>query len=205
MKIGLLGGSFNPIHNGHLALADEARMQFNLDEIWFIPAGNPYQKDQKDMLPANVRSDLVLEAVGSLEWANVWLGEIYTDKPSYTAETLARIKNEHPEHEYFLIVGADAFKQINISWHSPQYIFDNCTIIVAFRSDQSDIDVTHQIALEYEHNWGAKVLELPFYNQLSSTWIRAKVRDKQSYRFDVPYCVYYYIEHYHPWGEMKDE
>ena len=72
MKIGLLGGTFNPIHNGHLALADEARLKFGLDEVWFIPAGDPYQKDKKDLLPASVRYNLVANATNYyIEWAKV--------------------------------------------------------------------------------------------------------------------------------------
>lgn len=204
MKIGLLGGTFNPIHNGHLALADEARLKFGLDEVWFIPAGDPYQKDKKDLLPASVRYNLVGDAIGNLEWACVSSIEILNNGPSYTCETLAKLKARYPDNEFYLIVGADAFKQINISWRSPQYIFDNCTIIVAYRADQSDPSFTHQIAIEYKTKWNAKVLEMPFYNQLSSTWIREKSCTGSSYRFDVPYCVYKYIEKNQPWKENKN-
>jgi nicotinate-nucleotide adenylyltransferase len=204
MKIGLLGGTFNPIHNGHLALADEARIKFGLDEVWFIPAGDPYQKSKEDLLPANIRYNLVGDAIGSIEWAVVCSIEVLNKGPSYTCETLAKIKALYPDNEFFLIVGADAFKQINISWRSPQYIFDNCTIIVAYRADQSEPSFTHQIAVEYQTKYDAKVLEMPFYNQLSSSWIREKSRTGSSYRFDVPYNVYKYINTYKPWKENKN-
>lgn len=204
MKIGLLGGTFNPIHNGHLALADEARIKFGLDEVWFIPAGDPYQKSKEGLLPANVRYNLVVDAISNLEWAVVSSIEVLNKGPSYTCETLAKIKVYYPNNEFFLIVGADAFKQINNSWRSPQYIFDNCTIIVAYRADQSEPSFTHQIAVEYQTKYGAKVLEMPFYNQLSSSWIREKSRTGSSYRFDVPYCVYKYMERNHPYEKTSN-
>ena len=204
MKIGLLGGTFNPIHNGHLALADEARLKFGLDEVWFIPAGDPYQKDKKDLLPASVRYNLVVDATNYIEWAEVSSIEVLNNGPSYTSETLAKLKERYPDDEFYLIIGADAFKQISISWRSPQYIFDNCTIIVGYRADQSEPSFTHQIAIEYKTKWNAKVLEMPFYNQLSSSWIREKSRTGSSYRFDVPYCVYKYLEKNHPYEKTSN-
>lgn len=202
MRIGLLGGTFDPIHNGHLSMADEARLKFNLDEIWFIPNGNSYQKN--NITDANIRAEMVEAAIVDIPWAKVSYVEIDRGGPSYTADTLAELKKLYPDNEYFLIVGADAFKQIAISWHSPQYIFDNCTIIVAYRSDLISTELTNSIVVDYIWHWNAKVLEMPFYSPLSSTWIREKINTGSSYFFDVRYLVYKIIEENNLYKENKN-
>ena len=200
MRIGLFGGSFNPIHNGHLALADEARMQFNLDEVWFIPAGDPYQKNKEELLPANIRYNLVSDAIGCLEWAAVCSIEVLNKKPSYTYETLTKLKERYPNNEFFFIIGADAFINIQ-TWYKWEELIQNCNIIVATRPGAPSCKwIIYDLKKKYNLD---HIYKMEFNNAVSSTQIRYKVINGSSYRFDVPYCVYNYIEHYHPWGEMK--
>lgn len=201
MKIGLFGGTFNPIHNGHLALADEARLKFGLNEVWFIPAGDPYQKDKKDLLPASVRYNLVVDATNYIEWARVSSIEVLNKGPSYTYETLAKIKSQYPDNEFYLIVGADAFINIQ-TWYKWEELIQNCNIIVATRPGAPSCkwliyDLKKKYGLDH-------IYRMEFSNELSSTRIRYKATNGSSYRFDVPYCVYKYMEKNHPYEKISN-
>ena len=200
-KIGLLGGTFNPIHNGHLALADEARLKFGLDEVWFIPAGDAYQKDKKDLLPANVRYNLVVDATNYIEWAQVSSIEVLNTGPSYTYETLAKLKARYPDNEFYLIVGADAFINIQ-TWYKWEELIQNCNIIVATRLGAPSCKwFIYDLKKEYGLD---RIYRMEFSNELSSTRIRYKIANGSSYRFDVPYCVYKYMEKNHPYEKTSN-
>jgi len=201
MKIGLLGGTFNPIHNGHLALADEARIKFGLDEVWFIPAGDPYQKSKEGLLPANIRYNLVSDAIGSIEWAAVCGIEVLNKGPSYTYETLTKLKERYSNNEFFLIIGADAFINIQ-SWYKWEELIQNCNIIVAARLGAPSCKwFIYDLKKKYNVN---HIYRMEFSNELSSTRIRYKAANGSSYRFDVPYCVYKYMEKNHPYEKTSN-
>ena len=200
MKIGLLGGTFDPPHNGHLALAEEAKIKFDLDEIWFVPAGNPYFKTAvRNVTHSYIRMTMTNIAVAGVSWAFANDCEVVHDGPSYTSETLDYLHKQYPEHEFYFIIGADDLRDIT-SWHNFQEIFANCTIIAAHRSSEQDDDIFRSIGVQLTEQYGAKILFLPFHNYLSSTLIREKIRAGRSYRFDVPMGVYDYIKKYKLYG-----
>jgi nicotinate-nucleotide adenylyltransferase len=134
MKIGLLGGSFNPIHNGHIALANEAYNTLNLDKILFLPSGNHPLKRNDEILPFGIRFKLiekVLDNYPVFETSN--LDSQYEDL-SYTDELIKRLKKQFPDDEFFFIVGTDIIKELPL-WHNWHWLLNNVNIVVANRPD----------------------------------------------------------------------
>ena len=118
-RIGLLGGTFNPIHFGHLEIAKAALNLLKLDKLIFIPAGNPWQKD--DFISFDHRLKMLKLAIKDM--ANVEISEIEKDeiKPSYTYQTLEELHSIYPESEFILLVGSDAIKSFG-TWKKPDWI-----------------------------------------------------------------------------------
>lgn len=127
-RIGLFGGTFNPIHYGHLKMADEARKSFKLDIVYFIPNGNPPHK-KKELLPAKKRYELVKKAIKGNKYFQVLDVEIKKKKPSYTIDTVKKFLNSkilrfpnpqshlpHSPHLFYFLIGQDAFEELE-TWN----------------------------------------------------------------------------------------
>ena len=143
-KVGIIGGTFNPIHLGHMILAESARTEFNLDEILFIPTGISYFKDPSTVLDKKTRLTLVGEAIGDNPYFA--MSTIETDRPgnSYTYVTLEELKQENPETEYYLIIGADSLFQIE-EWQHPEIIMKDAVILAAKRKGHPTEDLLNKI------------------------------------------------------------
>lgn len=191
-KIGLMGGTFNPIHVGHILLAQYAYEEFELDEVWFLPTGVSYLKANMNVLDGNTRCEMVELAVKKHKDMFVNRIEIDREGSTYTCDTLIQLKKEYPQHEFYFIFGADCLFSIE-NWYQPQLIMENCTIIAALRSG-SDIE-SMEVKKEYLcHKFGAKILLLPFIQlELSSTLIRKRVHEGKSIQYMVPPEVEEYI------------
>ena len=137
-RIGVFGGSFNPIHKGHLEIAQEAMDACGLDEVRFIPAGDPYMKDSAEILPAKERLRLAELAVEGYENFMVDPLDVERDGPSYTVDTLESLSAEFPGSRLYLIVGEDAFRQMPL-WKAPERIAELAEIIVAGRKCSGDV------------------------------------------------------------------
>ena len=138
-RIGLFGGTFNPIHNGHLALAQNAYEQCNLDEVWFIPSGISYMKKGQDIPSGMVRYKMVQEAIQGTEHFQVSDIEISRAGNSYTYETLVKLHSLFPEDVFYFIIGDDTLFTME-TWYKPEEIFRLSNIIVTSRDvDQSEI------------------------------------------------------------------
>ena len=131
-RVGVLGGTFDPPHRAHLELAAAAREQLKLSSVIFMPAGNPWRKSQSKVSPAAVRLEMVAAAVQNISWARVSDLEALNPEPTYTAETLKRIKAEDPEKDLWFILGADALSDMAY-WHSPGEIVRCARLAVAGR------------------------------------------------------------------------
>ena len=137
-KIGVFGGSFNPIHNGHLEIAKIALKACGLSEVWFIPAGDPYMKSSVDILPGKKRFELTERAISGFPAFRADPVEIRRKGPSYTVDTLEELGKAHPDCRFFLIVGEDAFRQMPL-WKEPEKILQYAEIIVAGRRSGKDV------------------------------------------------------------------
>lgn len=179
MRLGVLGGSFDPIHLGHLILGETAREQLNLDKVMFIPAGNQWRKESRDVAAAEDRLAMVRLAVDGNSAFEVSTMEIDRDGPTYTVETLAQLHAESPGIEISFIVGVDALADMP-HWKEPRRIFELATVCVAARVGEAveDDRVTQ--------------VEMPEVN-VSSSGVRDRVKEGESIRYLVPEAVERYV------------
>ncbi len=194
-RIGIMGGTFNPIHIGHLLLAEWALEDAALDEVWMIPAGSPYMKSPEEILPGRERLHMAELAVRGSSAIKCLDTEITREGPTYSYETLELLKKAYPENAYYFIVGTDCLFSI-ADWKCPERIFQNCTLIAAVREGTS-MDAMEEKKRELEKRFratGAKIILLPFLNiPVSSTEIRRRIREGKSVRYLVPEDVLRYI------------
>lgn len=192
-KVGIMGGTFNPIHIGHLILAETARIQYGLDEILFIPSGKSYMKQQMDIPSGKVRAHMTSLAIEDNSYFALSLMEIMREGNTYTYETLETLKAQNPDTEYYFILGEDSLFAIE-KWQSTQKIFELCTILAAVRSDGYLENIKTE-AKRLSDKYNGRVLLLNCGNMdISSTKIRENVKNGQSIRYIVPDKVIQYIE-----------
>ena len=194
-KVGIIGGTFNPIHLGHLILAEYAYDEYQLDEILFIPSGKSYFKDPKTILDKKMRITLTGEAIE--DNPHFALSTLETDRPgnSYTYETLEELRKKNPDVHYYLIIGADSLFQIE-SWKSPDIIMNNAIILAASRKDQG-IDILKEKADELMKKFHSEIhiLTCPMID-ISSTDIRNRIKEGKSIKYLVKEQTENYIKKY---------
>lgn len=197
MKVGLLGGTFDPIHNGHLALADEARLQFGLDEVWIIPAGDPYFKTrEKEITLARYRLGMISKAIENINWLRVNTCEIERKGPTFSADTVYDLKQHYPNIDFYWIMGEDAFLQIK-EWYHYEYFISSINILVARRLDRLlyiNWDKSQELIEEFKNNYNTNIQLFSFDYDISSTQIRQLIHSNRSYQFMLPNSVYNFIE-----------
>lgn len=199
-KVGIMGGTFDPIHVGHLILAENARVCLELDEILFIPSGTPYMKE--NVLDSRTRIAMTSAAIEDNPYFALSKIEAERSGRTYTYETLQQLKQDNPNTEYYFIVGADSLFSMD-GWKNPEAIFSSCIIIAAMREGHSRIELCQQI--EYlKERYYADVRLLPERNvDISSTDIRDRVRNHESIRYLVHDSVLDYIEKHHIYQEIE--
>lgn len=202
-KIGVLGGTFNPIHLGHLILAESAYEEFELDEILFVPTGITNLKDPSVILDKKTRITLTGEAIGQSN--HFALSTIETDRPgtSYTYETLELLNKEYPNSEFYLIIGADSLFQIE-QWKRPADIMKNAVILAAKRKGSTTKELVDKIE-EIKVKYDADIRLLPCtYIDISSTEIRERIKAGKSIRYLVPQVTEKYIKKHHLYEDREN-
>ncbi|MDR6225115.1 nicotinate-nucleotide adenylyltransferase [Desmospora profundinema] len=193
MKTGLFGGTFDPIHHGHLIMAEQAREAAGLDEVWFIPAARPPHKSGCVTASAEHRFFMVQQAVEGVPGFSVSRIELERSGPSYTADTLEVLMHHHPEREFFFILGSDMVLDLP-RWYKIKEILNTVRMIGLTRPGH---DWENDDRLP---EWIRKRL-IPVTGgiqvMLSSTDIRERVRTGRSIRFLVPDSVRRHIEENH--------
>ena len=193
-RIGILGGTFNPIHNGHIALAKAALSELNLDKVLIMPTGISYLKANQQVESKIIRSDMVKLAVdkeSGLEYSDI---EIKRDGNTYTYETLLELKNINNECTYYYIIGADTLFNIE-NWKNPDINFKECVIAVMRRDDVDILEIEHKInELEEKYFANCTIIDVPKID-ISSTLIRdlIKTGDIEKTKPLLPEKVYSYI------------
>jgi len=195
MRIGLYGGSFDPVHFGHLLLAECCREQCQLDTIWFAPAAVPPHKQDRELSSASHRIEMLKLAIGGHEAFSVYLGEIERGGVSYTVETLERLHAEHPGDEWFLPMGADSLADLQ-NWRKPERICELAIPVVVRRAGSPEPDDVvlaklmsrERLAIARENRVMMPVVEL------SASDIRRRIAAGQSIRYRTPRAVEKYIE-----------
>lgn len=194
MKIGIMGGTFDPIHNGHLMLGEYAYRQFDLDLIWFMPNGNPPHKSN-DSIESQTkhRVEMVKRAISGTEYFSLQPYEAETKEVHYSYKTMDYFKRSYPEHEFYFIIGADSLFSIE-KWVHPEILLKKCVILAAYRDEKGTEEMLAQIAyLNQKYQADIRLLNTPNVD-ISSSEIREKLKRGQSIQEIVSDTVYAYIE-----------
>lgn len=174
-RIGIMGGTFNPVHNGHLHIASAAYTQYSLDEIWFMPNHIAAYKSRQSMIRTSDRVAMIQLAIQNIPYFTLNTMEIVRGGKTYTADTLRILHDEHPEHNYYFIIGADSLESFP-RWYHPIEILQYAEILVASRGS---VDEDKVQALIDETESELHVLDrfhiLPCHDasgpRLSTTWV----------------------------------
>ena len=190
-KIGILGGTLDPIHNGHLIMAEYAKKQLNLDKVIFMPTGNPPHKNINNITDSKIRSSMVKIAIENIDYLEYSDFEIQRQGIIYTSDTLELFIKENPEAEIYFIMGADSLLAIE-TWHEPAKLFRLCKVIVGDRDNSNDLVFRQILYLKNKYNASIFYLNMPLVD-ISSTYIKECIRNKKSIQHMVPKKVEEYI------------
>jgi nicotinate-nucleotide adenylyltransferase len=188
-RLGVMGGTFDPIHYGHLVTAEEAVVQFQLDTVVFVPTGQPWMKAHREVSPAEERYLMTVVATASNPRFTVSRIEIDRDGPTYTVETLRQLANEQPDAELYFITGADAILEI-VQWKDPDEALSLAHFIAATRPGH---DLSRLEAAAAEHRPRVSVMKIPAL-AISSSDIRQRVHEGRAIRYLLPEGVKSFIE-----------
>ena len=184
MRTGFLGGTFDPVHLGHLVLGESAREQLSLDRVLFVPTGHSWRKPDRVITPAEHRVTMLRLAIEDNAAFDVSLLEVERPGPSYTVVTLEQMKAERPEEEIFFILGRDALADLP-HWHRPERILALATLAVADRPGAAEPGAPLPEAR-------LQAVDMPAIG-ITGTDLRERVRDGRSVRYQVPASVEAYI------------
>ena len=191
-KIGVMGGTFDPIHVGHLMLAEWAIDAAGLDQVWFIPTGQSYMKADRQILPGSERlhmAELAVEGNDKLKCLDI---EIVRGGYTYSYETMEQLKSLYPEEQFYFIEGADCLYSME-NWKYPERLLSSCTILAAVRGDAAlqELEIKKTELLK---RFGGSIQLMPFPQMsISSTEIRERLKQGKSVRYMVPDKVLMYI------------
>ncbi|MBF8266857.1 MAG: nadD [Dehalococcoidia bacterium] len=192
MNLGILGGTFDPIHIGHLIIAQEAASRVGLDEVWFIPTGQPWMKAKTSISAAHHRREMVKLALECNPHFKVSSIEIDRPGPSYTVDTLSALQEGDAKGASpFVILGMDSLETLH-RWHQPSRLFDLCTLVAVSRPGYGDFDMA---SLEkIRRGVSEKVIRIEGPNiGISGTEIRRRVSQGLPITYWVPRPVKQYI------------
>lgn len=175
-RTGILGGTFDPPHIAHLVLAANARHDLQLDDVLFVPAGEPYRKADRGVTPAEVRLQLVETAVADLQWASVSRIEVDRDGPTYTTDTLDELIAAS-DRDWWFILGTDALADLP-HWKEPRRIVELVRLGLALRPGQIDHLAVPEATRAAVPGVEERIdqIEMPLL-EVSSTDLRARIRD----------------------------
>lgn len=193
--IGVFGGSFDPVHYGHLLLAETCRATLHLDQVRLIPAGTPPHKTDANVSEGSHRAQMLRLAVSGYPEFVVDTRELHRSGPSYTVDTLRELREQFRDSKLFFLMGADSLRDFS-TWRSPEQITELATVVGVNRPGLPDVD-SDQLAKWLPNGLAERVilLQMPGTN-ISASAIRRRVSQQHSIRFLTPKAVEAYIEHH---------
>ena len=193
MRIGVFGGTFDPIHIGHLAIAEEARSYLDLEEVLVIPASEPWLKAGRPVTAAHHRMamvELAVESHPSLQASDI---EMRRPGPTYTVDTLAELHRRlGPATELYLVLGTDSLMDIG-RWHQPQRLFELCSLVAITRPGAAEFDPGTLDAVSPGASAKVELLEGPMLD-VSAVTLRRRISRGLSITGHVPEAVEEYIQ-----------
>ena len=202
MKIGILGGTFDPIHNAHVEIAENALKQFKLDKVWIMPTPYPPHKDKSNITSVEDRVNMINLAIEGVDGLELCDYEIYKEGPVYSSDTLTELNEKHPDDKFYFIIGSDSLESF-ASWRQPEVIVEKAQLLVVKRGERdSNLDFEKLVA-DLEDKFGI-MIPCIVMNEMyeSSTDIRTGM---QSLEQSVPKKVYKYILEHNLYKEKVNE
>lgn len=192
-RIGIMGGTFDPVHNGHLLLGKQAYLEYSLDEIWYMPSHQPPHKKDHVVTDAADRLNMLMSALDGIPFCKVSTFEMERSGNTYTAQTMRLIREAYPDFEFYFIIGADSLYQLE-SWYHPEEVMKLTSFLVASREYQ-ETERSLREQIEYlKDKYGADIQILHAEEvDISSAEIRRHVAEGKSITKDVPEKVEEYI------------
>lgn len=193
-KIGIMGGTFDPVHIGHLILGEKAFEQMGLDKVWFMPSGNPPHKQNRSGRASDgQRVEMVRKAIAGNPHFELSLMEMNEEGYTYTYRTLESLVKENPDTDYYFIIGADSLYNF-ASWKEPERICRACTLVVATRNHTPVRELNEEMTY-LSQQFGGQFLRLDTLNiDISSAQIRKWIKQGDSIKYYVPAEVEEYIQ-----------
>lgn len=189
-----MGGTFDPIHIGHLILGEGAYQQFGLSSVWFMPAGNPPHKQNRvGRATDEQRVEMVKRAIAGNPHFELSLAEMNADGYTYSYRTLEELNRRWPDTEFYFILGADSLFDFH-KWKEPERICAACRIVVAVRNQVSS-RVLDEVIQRNRERFRGEFLKLDTPNlDISSGNIRERIREGQSVKYYLPDAVIAYMQ-----------
>lgn len=191
-KIGIMGGTFNPVHNAHLAMAQTAYEQYGLDEIWFMPSKNPPHKEKREIVSDQHRKRMIQFAIDDSSHFTFSDFELKRDGTTYTCETLEKLRKKNKDTVFYFIMGGDSLLNFH-TWHRPERVAAQCIILAAPREDttwERWCEICKEKSIQFKGD--IRPLKLGFID-ISSEMIRKKINKGESIIGLCPDKVRYYI------------
>jgi nicotinate-nucleotide adenylyltransferase len=198
MRVGIFGGTFDPVHMGHLILAEQAREQARLDAVWFVPAPRPPHKPEAELTRFEQRVEMLELALAGNPAFRIDDLEKERTGPSYTVDTLAELCRRHPKDEFFLLAGSDTVRDLG-TWYEPVRLLELAGLVVMARAGHGVPDAAalrRQVALPEAVTLRLAVVQSPQID-ISSRDLRARAATGRSIRYFVPRAVEVYIHDKH--------
>ena len=194
MRIGIFGGTFDPVHLGHLLIAEQAREQAQLEQVWFVPSARPPHKLEQPITSFDHRADMLRLAIAGR--TNFRVEPIEKDRPgpSFTADTLANQHRLYPGDEFFLILGADCLPDL-VKWYEPLRILELATLLVVARPGWtvwSAEQLGESLAISELAKVRLQQISIPLI-EISSRDLRHRSAEGRSLLYMVPRAVEVYI------------
>ena len=195
-RIGIMGGTFDPIHNGHLTLGEYAKKQFMLDEIWFMPNGNPphKQENQQQRTHSSLREEMVSLAIQGYEGFRLEEYESNRAGISYTYQTMEHFNKIYPDVKFYFIIGADSLFAFD-TWYHPERIVKTCVLLAAYRDDKNEMGIMEEQIAKLKSMFEGSDFRILFSPlvPVSSSDIRRRVKEGLPVTGMVPDTVEEYI------------
>jgi nicotinate-nucleotide adenylyltransferase len=205
MRVGVFGGTFDPVHFGHLILAEQAREQARLDEIWFVPAARPPHKPEGELTRFDQRSEMLSLAIAGNAAFRVLELENERPGPSYTVDTLTELRHREPAADLWLLIGSDTLNDLR-SWYEKQRLPGLASLLVMVRPShpvpplariQDELGVSSDVDLRME------TLDVPQID-ISSRDLRRRAAAGRSLRYFLPRAVEVYIREKHLYRHIAE-
>lgn len=190
IKVGIMGGTFDPIHIGHLILAMEAINYKKLDEVWFVPTGNPNFKQDKKVTDKLTRYEMVKLSTQDNDKFKVCDYEIEKSGVTYSWETMKYFR-ENYEHDFYFIMGEDSLMSVE-TWENAEDFLKNTKILACIRRQEENSKLDEKISDLKSKGYFVEKIPTSFID-ISSTKIREKAKSNQDFRYFIPEKVYEYI------------